>query len=253
MSVVDYEVIDGVSLLRLNRPERLNAVVPALTDGLLDGFERASADGSPVVIMAGRGRAFCAGHDLKEPTVEETVVEARNRLQRIQDVTRVIRAYPGVVIAAVHGYALGAGAEFALSADLVVAAEDAQFGFPEVGVGLSVTGGISRLLPIVLGPARAKALLFLGERMTAEQAASVGLINEAVPAGEHEAAALRMAVRLREQPSTALHLAKAAIDDGLDLTVAQTLDREVDNALLTMSSGESADPAQAFRSRSTAD
>ncbi len=141
MSVVEYAIDGPVARLHLNRPERLNAVVPALTDSLLAGFERASRDGARAIVLAGRGRAFCAGHDLKEPEPVEDDAQARARLQRLQQVTRLIRDFPGIVIAAVHGYALGAGCEFALGCDLVVAGEDARFGFPEVGVGLSVTGG----------------------------------------------------------------------------------------------------------------
>ena len=86
-----------------------------------------------------RGRAFCSGHDLKEELPPETVLATRLRVEQIQEVTRAIRRFPGPVIAAVHGYALGAGCEFALGCDLVVASDDAQFGFPEVSVGLSVT------------------------------------------------------------------------------------------------------------------
>jgi 2-(1,2-epoxy-1,2-dihydrophenyl)acetyl-CoA isomerase len=134
--------------------------------------------------------------------------------QRIQDVTRAIRALPAPVIAAVHGYALGAGAEFALGCDLVVASQDARFGFPEVGVGLSVTGGISALLPHTVGLVRAKELLFLGEHLSAEDAHRLGLVNRVVPAGMHEQAALDLAVRLAEQPPAALALAKSLLDRG---------------------------------------
>jgi 2-(1,2-epoxy-1,2-dihydrophenyl)acetyl-CoA isomerase len=114
--------------------------VPELTAGLAAALARAGQDGARVVVLAGRGRAFCSGHDLKEPVPPETVLQTRRRVDGIQDVTRAIRRFPGPVVAAVHGYALGAGCEFALGCDLVVAAEDAQFGFPEVSVGLSVTG-----------------------------------------------------------------------------------------------------------------
>jgi acyl-CoA synthetase (AMP-forming)/AMP-acid ligase II len=149
--VVDYELDQSVARIFLNRPHRLNAVVPELTDALVAALGRAEADAARAVVLAGRGRAFCSGHDLKEPVPPETVLQTRRRVDGIQEVTRAIRRFPGPVIAAVHGYALGAGCEFALGCDLVVAAEDAQFGFPEVSVGLSVTGGISRLLPLLVG------------------------------------------------------------------------------------------------------
>src|ERR1700728_592629 len=194
---VDYELTDSVARVYLNRPHRLNAVVPELTAGLAAALARAGTDGARVVVLAGRGRAFCSGHDLKEQLPPETVLATRLRVEQIQDVTRAIRRFPGPVIAAVHGYALGAGCEFALGCDLVVAAEDAQFGFPEVSVGLSVTGGISRLLPLLVGPVRAKELVLLGDQFDAAAARDLGLVNRVVPAGEHQRAAGELAARLR--------------------------------------------------------
>src|ERR1700729_1154267 len=231
---VDYELTDSVARVYLNRPHRLNAVVPELTAGLVTSLNRARDDGARVVVLAGRGRAFCSGHDLKEQFPPETVLATRLRVEQIQDVTRAIRRFPGPVIAAVHGYALGAGCEFALGCDLVVAAEDAQFGFPEVSVGLSVTGGISRLLPLLVGPVRAKELLLVGERFGAARALELGLINQGASAGEHEQAAAALAARLRDQPPLAMALAKQALDRGSDCALEEALASEVDSAALTV-------------------
>jgi 2-(1,2-epoxy-1,2-dihydrophenyl)acetyl-CoA isomerase len=231
---VDYELTEAVARIYLNRPHRLNAVVPELTAGLAAALDRAGRDGARVAVLAGRGRAFCSGHDLKEPIPPETVLVTRLRVEQIQEVTRAIRRFPGPVIAAVHGYALGAGAEFALGCDLVVAAEDAQFGFPEVSVGLSVTGGISRLLPLLVGPVRAKELLLLGDRFGAARALELGLVNRVVPAGQHEQAAGQLAARLRDQPALALALAKQALDRGADCALEEAMAAEVDFAALTV-------------------
>ena len=232
--VVEYELADSVAWIHLNRPERLNAVVPDLTAALVAAFERAGADGARVIVLAGSGRAFCSGHDLKEKLPPETMLATRLRVEQIQDVTRAIRRFPGPVIAAVHGYALGAGCEFALGCDLVVAAEDAQFGFPEVSVGLSVTGGISRLLPLLVGPVRAKELLLLGERFGAARALELGLVNQVTPAGGHEQAAAEIAARLRDRPALALALAKQALDRGADSALEEAMAAEVDFAALTV-------------------
>jgi 2-(1,2-epoxy-1,2-dihydrophenyl)acetyl-CoA isomerase len=232
---VDFELTDSVAHVYLNRPHRLNAVVPELTEALIAALGRAGRDGARVVVLAGRGRAFCSGHDLKEQLPPETVLATRLRVDRIQEVTRAIRRFPGPVIAAVHGYALGAGCEFALGCDLVVAAEDAQFGFPEVSVGLSVTGGISRLLPLLVGPVRAKELLLLGERFGAARALELGLINKVAPAGEHEQVAGELAARLRDQPELALALAKQALDRGADCALEEAMATETDFATLTVS------------------
>jgi 2-(1,2-epoxy-1,2-dihydrophenyl)acetyl-CoA isomerase len=231
---VDYELDQSVARIYLNRPHRLNAVVAELTDGLTASLNQAGRDGARVVVLAGRGRAFCSGYDLKEVTPPETVRQTRQRVDGIQDVTRAMRRFGGPVIAAVHGYALGAGCEFALGCDLVVAAEDAQFGFPEVSVGLSVTGGISRLLPLLVGPMRAKELLLLGERFSAARALELGLVNRVVPAGQHEQAAAEMAARLRDQPALALALAKQSLDRGADGTLEEAMAAETDFAALTV-------------------
>ena len=225
----------GVALVHLNRPERLNAVDEALTRGLVAALERALAEDARAVVLAGRGRAFCAGHDLKAEPPVETPLQTRERLEEIQDVTRLVRRFPGPVVAAVHGYALGAGCEFALACDVVVAAEDAVFGFPEVSVGLSVTGGVSRLLPVLVGWARAKELLLLGERVSGSQAAAMGLVARAAPSGTHE-----------ERPALALSLAKRVLDGGLDSTLEEAMGREVEHAVLTSLSGEGEAPREGF-------
>jgi enoyl-CoA hydratase/carnithine racemase len=237
--VVDYELDQSIARVYLNRPHRLNAVVPELTEGLVAALGRAEQDGARVVVLAGRGRAFCSGHDLKEPVPVESALVTRRRVDVIQDVTRAIRRFSGPVIAAVHGYALGAGCEFALGCDLVVAGEDAWFGFPEVSVGLSVTGGISRLLPLLVGPMRAKELVLLGERFDAASAREMGLVNRVVPAGEHESAATELAERLRDLPPLALTLAKQVLDRGVDSALEEAMATETDFAALTVAPGAS--------------
>jgi 2-(1,2-epoxy-1,2-dihydrophenyl)acetyl-CoA isomerase len=250
VAIVDYALDGEVAQLHLNRPERLNAVVPALTEALLAGLDAARADGARAIVLAGRGRAFCAGHDLKEPEPVEDDGQARARLQRLQDITRWIREFPGIVVAAVHGYALGAGCEFALGCDLVVAAQDARFGFPEVGVGLSVTGGISALLPTLVGPFRAKELLALGEPISAVRAAELGLVNRVTSVGDHELVALELARACAGRPPVALELAKRVIDEGLNRSVDEMLEREVDNAMITRTSGEADAGRSTFGQRS---
>ncbi|MBF4162011.1 enoyl-CoA hydratase/isomerase family protein [Nocardioides acrostichi] len=250
MESVSYHLDDRstgpIAVIHLDRPDRLNAVDVGLTRGLVEALRRAGRDGAQAVVLAGRGRSFCAGHDLKAEPLEETPLQARERLEEIHDVTRLIRRLPAPVIAAVHGYALGAGAEFALACDVVVAAEDASFGFPEVSVGLSVTGGISKLLPALVGWAKAKELLLLGERVSGRRAAEIGLVARAVPAGEHETVALDLAARMAQRPALALSLAKQTLDHGLDSTVEGAMARETENALLTALSGENDAPREQF-------
>ncbi|GAB3498369.1 enoyl-CoA hydratase/isomerase family protein [Amycolatopsis cihanbeyliensis] len=248
MDTVELTLDGGIAVLRLNRPERLNAVVPALVDDLLTALDRAAAEpGTRALVLTGNGRAFCAGHDLKEPAPEG---DSRARLERLQEVTRRIRALPQPVLAAVHGYAIGAGAEFALGCDLVLAAEDAVFGFPEAGLGLSVTGAASRLLPLLVGPLKAKELLLLGERIDAATARRLGLVNEVLPTGELMSTALAWAGRIAGQPASSTTLAKRALDQGIEGAVETALELEVSHALLTEHSVALAHSTAEFRARS---
>ncbi|MEV6900829.1 enoyl-CoA hydratase/isomerase family protein [Amycolatopsis sp. NPDC051372] len=246
MSTVDLAVEGGIAHIRLNRPEQLNAVAPVLVDDFLTALDGVARSTAHVVLLSGNGRAFCAGHDLKEPTPEG---DSRARLDRLQDVTRKLRALPQPVIAAVHGYALGAGAEFALGCDLVLAADDAVFGFPEVSLGLSVTGAASRLLPLLVGPMRAKELLLLGERFDGLRAHDLGLVNAAVPAAELMTLALGWAEKIAHHPAEAATMAKRALDSGIDHALESALELEVSHALITEHSAAVRESTEAFRSR----
>jgi len=246
MSTVDYALDDGIAVIWLNRPERLNAVVAELVDDLLEALDAAAKSDARAVVLAGRGRAFCAGHDLKEPTPEG---DSRPRLDRLQDVTRRLRGLRQPVIAAVHGYAIGAGAEFAMGCDLILAAEDAVFAFPEVSLGLSVTGAASRLLPLLVGPLKAKELLLLGERVSGTEARDLGLVNAAVPVGDLMDTALAWAAKIASHPAAAATMAKRALDSGIDSSLDAALELEVSHALITEHSAEVAASSEAFRSR----
>ncbi|TWH20911.1 enoyl-CoA hydratase/isomerase family protein [Prauserella rugosa] len=239
--------VAGVAVVRLNRPDRLNAVAPQLVDDLLAALDEiAASQDTHAVVLTGAGRAFCAGHDLKEPAPEG---DSRARLERLQDVTRRLRGLRQPVIAAVHGYAIGAGAEFALGCDLVVAADDAVFAFPEAGLGLSVTGAASRLLPLLVGPLRAKELMLLGERVDAARAASLGLVNEVVPRAELHHRAIELATTLAAKPPRSVALAKRALDHGIDSALDTVLELEVTHALLTEHTPEVTRSEEEFRSR----
>ncbi|RSN23310.1 enoyl-CoA hydratase [Amycolatopsis sp. WAC 04169] len=246
MSTVDYALDDGIAVIWLNRPERLNAVVAELVDDLLEALDAAAKSEARAVVLAGRGRAFCAGHDLKEPTPEG---DSRPRLDRLQDVTRRLRGLRQPVIAAVHGYAIGAGAEFAMGCDLILAAEDAMFAFPEVSLGLSVTGAASRLLPLLVGPLKAKELLLLGERVSGAEAHELGLVNATAPADDLMDTALAWAARIAAHPAAAATMAKRALDSGIDSSLDAALELEVSHALITEHSAEVAASSEAFRSR----
>lgn len=222
-------------VVTLNRPQRLNAI----TDGLVREMSAALAavpeprsdDGPRVVVIRGAGRAFSSGHDLKEPVPVETEDEARARLERLQDLTRLMVGCPVPVVAAVHGWAVGAGAEIALAADLVVAETTARFTLPEVGVGLAVTNGISRVLAPALGPQRAKRVMFLGEPMTAEELHTAGLVSHLTEPGTLDAAVSDLVAALAAQPPVALTWAKRLLDAGAGADLETALSAEVEASL----------------------
>ncbi|WP_055480188.1 enoyl-CoA hydratase-related protein [Sphaerimonospora mesophila] len=246
-STIDYVAEAGVARIALNRPARLNAVVPQLVRELLDAIEQAHRDGVRVIVLSGRGRAFCSGYDLKHEVVGSPSADERvERLARIQALTTTLRGSPCCVIAQVHGYALGAGAELALAADFVVAAEDAVFGFPEVEAGLSVTGGVSAVLPRLVGPARARRLMILGERIDGKQAYDLGLVSHVSTAGELPAVVDALADTVLSRPRRAVEGAKLLLEQGTWADLADALDAEVRSALRAQDSGEAREAQERF-------
>lgn len=246
---IEFGLTGDIASITLNRPHALNAVVPELVDGLCLALEEAIRAGAGAAVLRGNGRAFCAGHDLKQAEPDDPV-ELHARIERIQDVTRTVWRAPFPVIAMVHGYALGAGCEFALCSDLVIADDAAQFGFPEVGVGLSVTGGISQLLPMTVGLAVAKELVLLGDRFSAARARELGLINLVVSPEELAERTWEMARRLAARPRLASTLAKQALNKGAPGELSAAFEVEIGHAVTTQTSTDSRVAQAEFATRS---
>ena len=205
--------IDGaVARLTLERPAALNALDRA-TLGALEGAqdELERADRVSVVIVGGRGRAFCAGNDIAEmPTL--SAEEARAVSLRWQRVVDRFARLPQVTIAAVRGYALGGGCMLAVAQDLRIAEASARFGLPEVTLGFNPSYGIARLVDI-LGGAHARDLLLTGRRIDAAEALRIGLVNEVVPDGALDDAAAARAADIARHPRGGLAATKAVIAD----------------------------------------
>ena len=218
----------GIALVELNNPP-LNLVTLDLTRQLGETLSGLAADGSvrAVVVAGAGGRAFCAGSDVREfSQVRERVVE--DKLRRENAVWTQLEDLPQPTIAAIDGFALGGGFELALCCDLRVLAEDARVGLPELRLGVFPgTGGPFRLTRL-LGESRAKALLYLGDTLSAADAAALGIAYQVVPAGRTRAAALELAARLAETPAVALQACKRAVraSEGLtrDAALAYALD-----------------------------
>lgn len=236
---------NGVAEIELRRPERLNAASPELIWGLAHALYEAKEADARVIVVRGSGRAFCAGHDLKSHPLAEESAAARAHLDRLQYVTRVLRDRDLVSIAEVHGFAYGAGAELALSCDFIVADEATLFSFPEVSVGLSVTGGISFFLPQAIGIPRAKELLMLGAPFDAAEALSLGLINRVTSGDELAAACQELASQFLRLPRHALALSKGTIEAVFRDHAQRAMQYEIENGLETGAT----DDAEAARAR----
>jgi len=235
--------------ITLNRPGRLNAVSSGLYEGIIDAFDQSSTDpGVRAVVMTGSGRAFCVGADLKaHGDGNRTPEQIAAYVQLGQDVCERIQTASVPVIAAVHGYALGAGAEMATSADFLVMAEDAQMGFPEVSIGTFIGGGVTHRLPRLVGLRRASELLIQGDRFTGRQAAEWGLANFSVPSGEALTAALSLAQRLVSNAPRSMGLVKEALNR--DDSLATALTSEAANLLAVMQTQDWAEGVAAFAER----
>ena len=181
-----YAVEQQVAEIHFNRPHRLNAVVEQFYTELLAALSLAERDSAiRAVILTGAGRAFCVGADLKEHGAgQRTAHQRRQYLQLGNDVCEKIFRLSKPVVAAVNGYALGAGAEMAVSCDFVLMAESAQIGFPEVSIGTSVGGGVTQILPRLVGLNKARELLFLGTRIDGAEAQRIGLATQVHPDAE---------------------------------------------------------------------
>lgn len=213
-----YEKREALAHVTLNRPRHLNAYNIQMRDELLQILEAVRDDDEVrVVIFSGAGeKAFCAGADLSEfLTAPSPVVARQVRLSR--DVWGLFLSLPQPLIAALHGYVLGSGLEIALSCDLRVAAEDAQFGFPEVGLGIIPAAGGTQTLPRIVGRPRALEILLTGRRISAREAYDIGLVNRVVPRPELMTTAEALAKKISSYPPQAVKNTKQALIQGLNL------------------------------------
>jgi enoyl-CoA hydratase/carnithine racemase len=214
-----------VCVVRLQREQKLNALNADLAGQLLAVMAGEAVSTSRAVVITGSAKAFSAGADLTEftdPSPEETIRYYREQGR----IWEVLPGLPQPSIAAISGWAIGGGLELALSADLRVADETARFGFPEVALGiLPSAGGLTRLVRL-LGTARAKELILLGERFDAARALELGVVNRVVAAGTAEQAALEWAGKMAEQPQPALQVTRELIDRSAEMSLQGSLAAE---------------------------
>ncbi|QNP65400.1 enoyl-CoA hydratase/isomerase family protein [Streptomyces genisteinicus] len=215
---VSLEVSEGVGTIRLDRPP-MNALDIAVQDRLRDlAGEATRRDDVRAVVLWGGDRVFAAGADIKEmQNMDHTAMVLRSR--GLQEAFTAVARIPKPVVAAVTGYALGGGCELALCADYRIAAANAKLGQPEILLGLIPGAGGTQRLSRLIGPSRAKDLIFTGRMVKADEALSLGLVDRVVPAEEVYAQALDWAGKLAKGPALALRAAKESVDAGLETDI----------------------------------
>jgi enoyl-CoA hydratase len=222
---VRLEVAGGVATIRLDRP-KMNAVNARLREELAEAARAADADPDVrAVILYGGERVFAAGADIKE-MAEIPYVQALDHCRRLQRALDAVAAIGAPVIAAITGYALGGGMELALCADFRVAGEGAVVGQPEILLGVIPGAGGTQRLPRLIGPAKAKDLIFTGRHVAADEALAIGLVDKVVPDDKVYDAAREMAARYSQGPAVALRAAKEAVDRGMETDLATGLEIE---------------------------
>ena len=231
MALVEIEQTDAVRTIRLNRPEKLNSITAPLASLLLAELSAADSDPSVrAVILTGNGRAFCAGQDLGEITTRDSdgaLPDIGTIVTNYNAIVLAIQSLAKPVIAAVNGVAAGAGANIALVADFVVAAESAIFVQSFIQIGLIPDSGGTFFLPRLVGLAKAKELIMLGEKLSARDASALGLIYRAVPEPEFHATVSNLATRLAALPTKTIHMVKQAMNSSATSSLATQLETEL--------------------------
>jgi enoyl-CoA hydratase/carnithine racemase len=211
MTVVEVAREGEVAVLRLNRPEKLNAISSDVERVLHEALATNIVRTSGAVIVAGEGRAFSAGADISE-FEDRSPEDVLRYYHETGGVYEELAALPQPTVAAIHGYCLGGALELALALDFRIADETAVFGFPEVSLGiLASSGGLHRATRL-LGPARAKELFLLAERFGADDAMRAGVVTEVVEEAKAFERALEVAAQLAALPREAVAVTKQAID-----------------------------------------
>lgn len=239
LECITYEKKAGVATITLNRPKVLNAMSRQMwieIEAALDDVQHDEA--VKVLIITGEGRAFSTGADLKESKTR-SLEDYRIYLEQLQETSRRIIRFEKPTIAAINGYALGSGYELALACDIRIAAEHAQIGSPEAKVTSSVTGGALRLVQDLIGPGKARELLFTAESINGREAERIGLVNHAVPQEKLMDAAKEMAAKIAANSAFSIKLIKRGLLMARGETSMEALmDYEVEACLACVSTKE---------------
>ena len=223
MSFVNCEVKDKIAVITINRPEALNALNSQVLDDLNAAFDSIDVNVVRAVVLTGAGeKSFVAGADIGEMSTL-TKAEGEAFGKKGNDVFRKIEEFPLPVIAAVNGFALGGGCEISMSCDIRICSENAMFGQPEVGLGITPGFGGTQRLARLIGAGMAKQLIYTARNIKADEAYRIGLVNAVYPQEELLTAAEKMASQIAANAPIAVRACKKAINDGLQTDIDSAL------------------------------
>ena len=222
-----FETKENVAWIRLNRPDKLNALTHALSGEALDALGQCAKDPEVrAVVITGEGRGFCAGQDLTDFQTDAELSVADHLRQNYNRLIQAIVDLPKPVIAGVNGVAAGAGASLTFACDVRIASDAASFTQAFVKIGLVPDSGGNWLLPRIVGFAKALELSITGDRIKADEALRIGLVNRVVPAAEFATELEAFAQMLARMPTRAIGATKKVMTDAMRMTLAETLEAE---------------------------
>ncbi len=245
-----YEKKNSVAVISLNRPQVLNAMNKKMWQEIQHALDDAASDPAvKVVIFTGSGRAFSTGADLKESKTR-TPEQYRDYLEALQEGSRRIIRFAKPTLAVINGYAIGSGYELALACDIRLASTEAQIGSPEAKVASSVTGGAFRLVQDLIGPGKARELLFTGEYIDGREAERIGLVNYALPPEKLMDKAMEIAAKIAENSLFSLKMIKKGLNLAQgEASLEALMDFEIEACLACVSTADRRQALEDFQRR----
>lgn len=242
-----YEIVENIAWITLNRVESYNALNSALRSELVNALDTSRDDNNVnVIVITGAGeKAFCAGADIHEISNLSTADYINRNYGHFNSVSYA-REIPKPVIAMVNGVAVGGGCELVMACDIAIASETAQFGQPEIRVGLIPGAGGTQILPRLVGEKKAKELVFTGNLISAVTALQIGIVNSVVPLSELKNTTRELANKIAHQSPLILKLAKAAINRSMETTLSAGLALERDLFITCFGTLDQKEGARAF-------
>lgn len=242
---------NGIGTICFNRPDRLNAVTELLYQELKTALQTFADDpDTRTIVLTGAGRAFCVGADMKAHAGKtRTAYDRREYLKGEQDICQLISQISKPVVAAVNGYALGAGAEMAIAADFILMSEMAQIGLPEITIGTFLGGGVTHTLPRLVGLAKAREMIFLGQRIDGVEAVKIGLACRSFPADSFQHEVESFCVQLSKSAPISMALAKEQINRSADRSFESALHHELEGMTFCTTTKDWQEGVDAFKEK----